>query len=326
MSDEVRKYLVEEVAIDYRDAHVSRREALHRLALLGLGSAAASSLLAACGAEPGPVASSASASATPSGSGAGTTPSTSATTSASASASATASGPPPVLPKSLPTEEITFDGPKKVKLSGAWASADKPKAGVLVIHENKGLNDHTRNVAGRFAAEGYAALALDLLSEEGGTAAVGQPADATAALGKADVERFVPDMRAGIDEIVRRAKVKKVGAIGFCFGGGMIWRLTASKDPRLFATAPFYGPLPDKADFTGSKAAVLGVYGELDKRVNATHDAAEAALSKASLVHELIVYPGADHAFFNDTGPRFHQDSATAVWKAVLDWFGKHLA
>lgn len=324
MSDDVRKYLAEEIALDCRDQHFSRREALHRLALLGISSAAATSLLAACGADPGP--GSSSASATPSGSTASATPTESATATASASGSATASSPPPVLPKSLPTEEITFEGPKKVKLFGAWASAEKPKAGVLVIHENKGLNDHTRNVAGRFAAEGYAALALDLLSEEGGTAAVGQPADATAALGKADVERFVPNMRAGIDEIVKRAKVAKVGAIGFCFGGGMVWRLSASKDPRLLATAPFYGPLPDKTDFTGSKAAVLGVYGELDKRVNATHDAAEAALTKAGLVHELITYPGADHAFFNDTGQRFHQASATAVWAKVIEWFGKHLA
>ncbi|MFO0617078.1 MAG: dienelactone hydrolase family protein [Polyangiaceae bacterium] len=319
---DIRQYLAEEIAIDYRDAHVSRREALHRLALLGLSSAAASTLLAACGGD--------ATSATPSASASGSAPaaSSAAPSARAAVQSGAPSGTPSAapLPPSKPTEAITFDGPKGVKLQGAWASADQPKAGILVIHENKGLNDHTRQVAGRFAAAGYAALAIDLLSEEGGTASLGDVANATAALGKADVERFVPDMRAGIDEIIKRSKVKKVGAIGFCFGGGMTWRLIASKDERLAAAAPFYGPLPDNADFTGSKAAVLGVYAELDKRVNATREAAEEALTKAALVHRMIVYRDADHAFFNDTGPRYNAAAASEAWTTVLDWFASHLA
>jgi carboxymethylenebutenolidase len=321
MSD-IRTYLAEEIAIDYRDAHVSRREALHRLALLGLSSAAASTLLAGCG-DPGSTAASASASA--SAPAAASSPAPVASTPVQ-SGPQPSSGVSPNLPASLPTEEITFAGPKGVKLQGAWASAATPKAGVLVIHENKGLNDHTRHVAGRFAAAGYAALALDLLSEEGGTASLGDVANATAALGKADVERFVPDMRAGIDEIVKRSKAKKVGAIGFCFGGGMIWRLIASKDERLAAAAPFYGPLPESVDFTGAKTAVLGVYAELDKRVNATRDAAEEALTKAGLKHEMLVYRASDHAFFNDTGPRYNAVAASEAWVKVLDWFGANLA
>src|SRR6185436_12506876 len=111
-------------------------------------------------------------------------------------------------------------------------------------------------------------------------------ANATAALGKVPPERFVADMVAALDELTRRAPGAKLGAIGFCFGGGMIWRLIGSKDTRLAAAAPFYGPFPDGADFVGSKAAVLGVFAEKDTRVNAGQGPAKAALEKAGLVNE----------------------------------------
>jgi carboxymethylenebutenolidase len=119
-------------------------------------------------------------------------------------------------------------------------------------------------------------------------------------------------MKAGLDELERRASGQKLGAIGFCFGGGMTWLLLASGEPRLAASAPFYGPLPDGADFSGSpNAAVLGVYAEQDDRVNATRDAATAALERAGLTHEIVTYQGAGHAFFNDTSPRYNQAAAT---------------
>lgn len=320
---DIQRYLVEEIALDFRDGHISRREALRRLGLMGLGATAATTLLA-CGGEPANTASPDATSTAPVEPATATPPTASAAPTTSASA-AELPGPPPVLPPSKPTEAITFKGPEKRTLQGAWASADAPKGGVLVIHENKGLNDHTRHVAGRFAEAGYAALAIDLLSEEGGTAALGDPANATAALGKVAPERFVADSRAGLDEIAKRVSKKKLGVIGFCFGGGMTWRLVAAKDPRIAAAIPFYGALPDGADFTGSKAAVLGVYAELDARVNATRDAAKAALEKAKLVHEIVTYPGADHAFMNDTGKRFNQQAADAAWKKVLEWYGKYL-
>jgi len=180
-------------------------------------------------------------------------------------------------------------------------------------------------VAGRFAASGYAALAVDLLSEEGGTASLGDSAQATAALNQAPPERFVADMKAALDELERRVPGGKLAATGFCFGGGMVWLLLASGEPRLAAAAPFYGPLPDGASFAGSRAAVLGIYGELDARVNATRDAARAALQRAGLTHELVTFPGADHAFFNDTGPRYDADAAAQAYRRVLDWFGRHL-
>jgi carboxymethylenebutenolidase len=96
-------------------------------------------------------------------------------------------------------------------------------------------------------------------------------------------------MKAGIGELQRRAPNKKIAAIGFCFGGAMVWSLLASGEPRLSAAAPFYGPLPDNAGFAGSpNAAVLAIYGELDSRVNASRDAAKAALEQAGLTHEIV--------------------------------------
>jgi carboxymethylenebutenolidase len=223
------------------------------------------------------------------------------------------------------TQGVTFPGPQGRTLQGAWAPAAQPRGAVLVIHENRGLNDHIRSVAGRLAASGYSALAIDLLSAEGGTAALGDEAKAMAALSSAPQERLVADMRAGLDELGRRASGQKLGAIGFCFGGGMVWLLLASGEPRLAAAAPFYGPLPDNADFSGSTAAVLGIYAEQDQRVNASRAAATAALERAGLTHEIVTYPGANHAFFNDTGPRYNQGAATQAYAKVLDWFGRHL-
>jgi carboxymethylenebutenolidase len=292
----LQRYLAEEVAVDHADGIIDRHEALRRLGLLGLGLTAASALLAACAGEGGD---------TP-GQAATTTP-------ARAPAAAVA------------TREITFAGPEGRTLRGAWAAAREPRGGLLVIHENRGLNDHIRSVAGRFAAAGYTALAIDLLSEEGGTAALGDEGQATAALNQAPPERFVADMRAGLDELARQVPGKKLAATGFCFGGGMVWLLLASGEPRLAAAAPFYGPLPDNADFSGSKAAVLGIYGEQDARVNATRDAARAALQRAGLTHEIVTYQGAGHAFFNDTGPRYNPDAAAQAYRRVTDWFGRHL-
>jgi carboxymethylenebutenolidase len=290
----LQRYLAEEIAVDHADGLISRREALRRLALLGLGTGAASSLLAACGGDDPTL--------PPAGTGATS----------------------PTLPGEVTTEAITFPGPEGRTLQGAWAAAAEPRGGVLVIHENRGLNDHIRSVAGRFAAEGYSSLAIDLLSEEGGTAAVGGEAEAMAALSRAPLERLVADMRAGVDELGRRLPEAKLAAVGFCFGGGMVWALLAG-EPRLAAAVPFYGPAPDGPDFSGARAAVLAIYAGLDSRVNASRDSASAALEEAGLVHDIVTFPGVDHAFFNDTGARYDDLAATRAWTRVLAWFRQHL-
>jgi carboxymethylenebutenolidase len=111
-------------------------------------------------------------------------------------------------------------------------------------------------------------------------------------------------------------------------GGGFVWRLLAAGTPELAAAVPFYGPTPDNPDFAGSKdVAVLGFYGALDQRVNATEPVARAALEKAGLVHELVTEPDANHAFFNDTNPdRYNATAADDAWRRVQDWFTRYVA
>jgi carboxymethylenebutenolidase len=295
------EYLTEEVVEDYSDGIINRREALHRLGLLGVAAAVAVPLLAACDA------------AGQDGAAGGGTPNP--------------GGSGPAGPPARPTESITFAGPDGRKLQGAWAAADEPGGTVLVVHENRGLTDHIRSVAGRLAASGFSALAIDLLSEEGGTASFGNEAEVTAALNKVSDSRFVADIKAAIGELQRRTPNVKIGAVGFCFGGGMVWTLLASGEPRLAAAAPFYGPLPAGADFAGSRnAAVLGIYGEQDDRVNATRDAAQAALDKAGLIHQIVTFPNAGHAFFNDTGQRYNPTAAAAAYEQLIAWFHSHLS
>ena len=209
----------------------------------------------------------------------------------------------------------------------AWAEAPNARGGVLVIHENKGLNDWVRSVAGRFAGIGYSALAIDLLSAQGGTAKFADPAEATAALGNIPPEQFVANLKSGVGELQRRVPDKKLAAVGFCMGGGLVWRLLAAGSPELAAAVPFYGPAPDNPDFAGSKnVAVLGFYGALDERVNKTEPVAKAALEKAGLVHELVTEPDANHAFFNDTNAdRYNATAAEDAWRRVQDWFGRYL-
>ena len=138
-------------------------------------------------------------------------------------------------------------------------------------------------------------------------------------------DQLIAALRTGLDELGRRAPNTKLGVMGFCFGGGLTWRLLAAGEPRVAAAVPFYGPAPDAPDFSRSRAAVLAVYGELDARVNATRDTAESALRQAGLVHEVRTFPGADHGFFNDTGGRYNAPAATDAYQAVLGWFGRYL-
>ena len=293
---DLQRYLVEEIALDHADGLITRREALRRLALVGLGVSAASSLLAAV-----------------------------------ASGKAGAASPPAFRQASAraaagdATTPITFRGPSGRTLMGAWAKAATARGGVLVVHENRGLTDHIRSVASRLAASGYSALAIDLLSEEGGTGSFPDEAAAMAALYSVPEARFVADMKSGVTELRRRLPGKKAAAMGFCFGGGMVWTLLAAKEPRLAAAAPFYGPFPGGASLKGSKAAVLGIYAALDTRVNASRPAARAALRAAGLPNRLVTFPGVDHAFFNDSGGRYDRAAANAAYKQVIAWFRRYV-
>jgi carboxymethylenebutenolidase len=300
---ELQRYLAEEIAEDHADGLVSRREALRRLGLLGLGGAAASSLLAGIVADEARARMRA----------------------ASRSGAAASPGAPAAEKAARPTRQTVFRGPRGRRLMGAWAAAPRARGGVLVVHENRGLNDSIRSVAGRLAASGYSSLAIDLLSEEGGTGSFADEFEAMAALGAAPPSRFVADMKAGVTELRRRLPGKKFAATGFCFGGGMVWLLLASKESRLAAAVPFYGPFPEGGDVAGAKAAVLGIYAELDSRVNATRAAARAALRRAGLRHQIVTFPGVDHAFFNPTGSRYDPAAAQAAYRRMLNWFDTHV-
>jgi carboxymethylenebutenolidase len=294
--NEISRYLTDEVVVDYADGLISRREATRRLALLGVGAAVAGPMLAAC--ETG---------------GKTDTPAPGATPTAS--------------PAALRTEPITFPGQEGRTLQASFSQAAASARGsVLIIHENRGLTAHFVALPGRLAAAGYTALAVDLLSAEGGTAKFTDDAQATAALNAAPPARFIADMRSALDELAKRAPGTKNGIMGFCFGGGQVWALLNAGEPRLHAAVPFYGPAPGGADFSKSpNAKVLAIYGELDDRVNATRAAADEALQKAGLTHEMVTYPGANHAFFNETGARYHPQAAALAWQKVLDWFGRYL-
>jgi carboxymethylenebutenolidase len=294
---ELQRYLAEEVAEDHADGILTRREAVRRLGLLGLTASAASTLLASFATE---------------------APAAPATHKRRRGSVVTDWAP-------VATTPITFAGPNGT-LMAAWAPAAKPRGSLLVIHENRGLNDHIRDVAGRYAAGGYSALALDLLSEEGGTGSFPGEAEVSAALAAVPPERFDADMKAAVTELKNRVPRKGVGAIGFCFGGGMVWRLLAARERRLDAAAPYYGPFPEGGDLRGNKAAVLGVYAALDTRVNASRDAAIAALVAARLPHEIVTFTQADHAFFNNTGARFNAQAAAEAYRRTLSWFDRFVA
>jgi carboxymethylenebutenolidase len=300
---ELQRYLAEEVAEDHADGIITRREAMRRLGLLGVTGAAATSLLAASsgGAEAARA------------------------REVSGRARGAPRGAREVAWAPVATESITFPGPR-VPLLAAWAPAERPHGGLLVIHENRGLNEHIRTVAGRFAASGYSALAIDLLSEEGGTGAFPGEAEVAAALAQIPPERHEADMKAGVTELKRRVPRKRVAAIGFCFGGAMVWRLLTSGERRLAAAAPFYGPFPEGGTLERSNTAVLGIYGGLDSRVNATRPAALAAVEAARLEHQFVTFTEADHAFFNDTGARFNPHAAAEAYHRVFNWFDRFVA
>jgi carboxymethylenebutenolidase len=298
----LQRYIAEEIATDHVDGLLSRREALRRLALLGVSTAAATALIAACGENK-----------------------TTSSAPVTSSGAATSSAPPPGSAKALPTAPITWAGPQG-QLQGAWAQAPNAKGGILVIHENKGLTDWVRSVAGRFAGIGYSALAIDLLSGQGGTAKFTDPAAATAALGKIAPQDFVANLKSGVGELGRRVPGKKLAVVGFCMGGGLTWQLLAAGEPDIAVAMPFYGPAPDKPDFRGSKdVAVLAFYGEQDQRVTSTAPIVQTALEQAGMVHQLVTEPNANHAFFNDTGDRYNPTAAADAWKKVGDWMTQYV-
>jgi carboxymethylenebutenolidase len=206
-----------------------------------------------------------------------------------------------------------------------------PRAGgedlpvVIVIHENRGLNDHIRDVARRAALAGYSAVAVDWLSPAGGT-----PADEDEArrmIGALDMAETVADGAAMIRWLASPAGgSRRVGIVGFCWGGGMVNRLAVASGDALKAAVSFYGPAPSPAEAARVEAPLLIHLAERDERVNATALPWVAALRNAGKDVRAINHHSVDHAFHNDTSAaRYNRDAAEAAWAATLDFFRTHL-
>jgi carboxymethylenebutenolidase len=199
--------------------------------------------------------------------------------------------------------------------------------GLMVIHENKGLVPYIRNTTRRLAKLGYVAAAPDLLAPFGGTRSFGTPSEAILALKERDQQALIDDVRHVIAELSQRDDVDatRVGIIGFCFGGGVAWRVL-TQEPQLAAGVPFYGPSPSEEDVPRIQAPVLAVYGELDERITSQLPAIRAAMDLHGKHLETLVVPGAQHAFHNDTNPdRYDADAAGRAWEVALDFLAMHL-
>ena len=248
----------------------------------------------------------------------------------------------PTQTASLPAESVgtvTPDdarieaGPVQFEADGAtlFGYLSRPKSpgphpAVLVVHENRGLLPHFPDVTRRLAVAGYAALAVDMLSREGGTASFAGPDQMRSALREIPRDRIVDDGNAGVRYLQSLPYVQRerVGAMGFCFGGSIVWRMAVS-NPDLGAAVPFYGSSPPLEEVPNLQVPVLGIYAGEDNRINQGVPDLEAALKREGKTYKFVTFPGANHAFFNDTGRRYHPQAAKDAWKETLAWFETHL-
>jgi len=223
------------------------------------------------------------------------------------------------------TDATSYPGPHgAVKAYLAQPTAAGRVPAVIVVHENRGLNPHIEDVARRFAAAGYLTLAPDLLSPIGGT-----PADEDKArdmIGQLSAGQAVAELEAAVAFLKDHADTTgAVGAVGFCWGGGMVDRL-ALASPGLKAAVAYYGPEPDLDQVKSVHAAVLLHYAGLDSRITSKGPAFAEALRKAGApVVERYVYEGANHAFNNDTGSRYDKAAADLAWQRTLAFLKAHL-
>jgi carboxymethylenebutenolidase len=195
--------------------------------------------------------------------------------------------------------------------------------GVVVIHENRGLNPYIEDVARRLAAVGYVAFAPDALAPMGGYP--GNEDKAREMFAKLEAPKVQEDLLAAYPVLQKRPECNgKIGVTGFCYGGG-IAGMFATRLPDLKAAAPFYGPQPS-AEATGRiKAPLLIHYAETDPRINAGWPAWEDALKLHDVNYTMKMYPGTQHGFHNDTTPRYDEAAARLAWQRTLDFFELHL-
>ena len=193
--------------------------------------------------------------------------------------------------------------------------------GVIVVHENRGLNPHIEDIARRFALANFMAFAPDALTSLGGYP--GDDAKGGELFAKVDNAKKTEDFVAAALWLKARADCTgKIGATGFCYGGGVANTLAVRLGADLAAAAPYYGAVPAAADIPKIKAAILVHHGALDTRLAATWPAYDTALKAAGVPHEGYIYPGAVHGFNCDATPeRYNKAAADLAWQRTIDWF-----
>lgn len=220
--------------------------------------------------------------------------------------------------------DITYPGETgDVFAHFARPKGDKKLPGVIVIHENRGLNPHTEDVTRRVALEGFLAMAPNALSPFGGT-----PDDvdeARSLMRELDSQATIKNFVAAVEYLKTHPQsTGQVGVTGFCWGGG-VTNQVAVNSPDLEAAVSFYGRQPASEDVIKIKASVLIHYAGDDERINEGIPAFEVALKEASVDYEIFMYEGAKHAFFNDTSSRFHEEASKLAWERTIAFFNEKL-
>ena len=314
-----QKYLIEEFYDDYREGEISRRTFIRRVAFITGSMAATVVAMTAVGCRPIELPAASEPMPQP--------------TKPPAESAQLVPVPDAKSPLSVPEGDpavaagtVTFpNAAAEIKGYLAQPATAGVYPAILVCHENRGLTAHIKDVTRRFAKAGYVALAVDLLSREGGSDKVDID-QAPGLLSGAPPERHVADFVAGLKYLQTLETVDdaRIGMTGYCFGGGITWRC-AEAIPELKAAVPFYGPAPDLAQVPNIKAAVFGVYAEQDERITPTAAPLEEALKAAGITYQMKIYPGVNHAFHNDTGTRYVEAVAIEAWQDTLDWFAKYV-
>ncbi|MEO8096105.1 MAG: dienelactone hydrolase family protein [Acidobacteriota bacterium] len=204
------------------------------------------------------------------------------------------------------------------------ANATGKLPAILVIHENRGKNPYTDDVARRLAVAGFMAFAPDGLTSVGGYP--GNEEEAATKFRTVDGAKMAADFLAAARWLKARADCTgKIGAVGFCYGGGVVNSLAVNMGADLAAGVPFYGQQPAAADAAKIKAPISAQYGGLDARITGGWAAFDAALTAAGVAHEGFVYEGANHGFHNDTTPRYDEKAAKLAWERTLAHFNKYV-
>jgi len=321
MTTDFKGYLLSEFLEDYEQGLLTRREAGKLIAGIVGSLTLAESLLAACA----PAATNRSSGSLTPASAVSESPGAS---SSGPTASSTGAELPTASESGSPAAgEVQIPGTDTPLLAYlARPAGDGPHPAVLVCHENRGLTEHIKDVARRLAAAGYVGLAVDLLSRQGGTAAVSDSSQIPGLLSNQPPEQFVRDFTDGWRWLQTRPQVRPegVGMVGFCFGGGVTWRVAIGL-AEVRAAVPYYGPHPDPSELASIQGAVLAIYAGRDDRINQSIPAIEAEMQRLGKLYEKRIYPDTDHGFHNDTGSRYDPAAATDAWSRTLAWFDRYL-